>query len=224
MQTKKFIVLGVLFLLPISVYLFFASGKDNFVKLPTLSYGITELTGFNNLKGDSLQLEDKITVLSFFGSDVEGKKAHAFNMAHKIYKKNYQFKEFQFVTLITEDQRPQAEDLKEKLKEIESPENWHFAVGSEQAIQRVFKSLKTDYILDANISSDYVFIIDKERSLRGRDDDEDVGKLFGFNAGDYSEINNKMSDDVKVILAEYRLELKKYKAERKDEFRDNNLK
>ena len=36
------------------------------------------------------------------------------------------------------------------------------------------------------------------------------------------EINNKMSDDIKVVLAEYRLALKKYKAERKDKFRDRN--
>jgi hypothetical protein len=63
-------------------------------------------------------------------------------------------------------------------------------------------------------SSPYIFIIDKNRSLRGRDDDEDVGKLYGFDARDFAEINNKMDDDVKVILAEYRLELKKYKADR----------
>lgn len=194
------------------------------MNLPTLSYGVTELSDFKNLQGDTLQLEGRITVLTFFGSDVESKKAHAFNLAHKIYKKNYQFKEFQFVTLITEDQRAQALQLKEKMKEIESPENWQFAAGPSEAIEAVFKSLKSDYVLDNNYASDYVFIIDKERNLRGRDDDEDFGRLFGFDAADYSEINNKMSDDIKIVLAEYRLELKKYKADRKDAFRDNNLK
>ena len=52
------------------------------------------------------------------------------------------------------------------------------------------------------------------RDLRGRNDDEDVGMLYGYDARDFAEINNKMDDDVKVILAEYRLELKKYKADR----------
>ena len=32
--------------------------------------------------------------------------------------------------------------------------------------------------------------------------------LFGFNSQSVAEINNKMVDDVKIILAEYRLALK----------------
>ena len=224
MQTKKFAVLAVLFLLPITVYIFFASGKDNFVNLPTLSYGVSELTDFKSVSGDSVHFDNRITVLSFFGNDVEVKKANAFNLAHKIYKKNHQFAEFQFVTLITEDQRTAALQLKEKLAEIETPKNWRFMVGSTSAIEKVFNSLKSEYSLDSHSASDFVFIIDKDRNLRGRNDDEDVGRLFGFDASNYAEINNKMSDDIKVVLAEYRLELKKYKADRKDEFRDRNLK
>ena len=54
-----------------------------------------------------------------------------------------------------------------------------------------------------------MFIIDRYLNLRGRDDDEDIGKLYGFNAESVAEINNKMVDDVKIILAEYRLALKK---------------
>ena len=220
MQTKKFIVLGVLFLLPITVYMFFASGKDNFVNLATLSSNVEELSKFTSVSGDTVQLEDRITDLMFFGSDLESKKANAFNLAHKIYKKNYQFNEFQFVSVITEDQKAASLQLKEKLKEIEDPKNWQFVYGTEDDIESLFASLKTDLILDSDFASDYVFIIDKERNLRGRDDDEDVGLLYGFNASDYAELNNKMSDDIKIVLAEYRLALKKYKADRKDEFRD----
>ena len=64
-------------------------------------------------------------------------------------------------------------------------------------------------IRDSSDSTPLVFIIDKEKNLRGRDDD-DKGILFGFNAQSVAEINNKMVDDVKVILAEYRRALKKY--------------
>ncbi len=214
MQAKKFIVLAVLFLLPITTYLFFASGKDNFVKLPTLSYGVSELDNFKTIENDSVVLQDRITVLTFFGNDLETKKANAFNLAHKIYKKNHRFNEFQFVSLITEDQIPLAIELKEKLNEIEDAENWNFAVGTSEEIESVFKSMKTNYVLENNYSSDYVFIIDKDKNLRGRDDDEDFGILYGFDASNYAEINNKMSDDIKVVLAEYRLALKKYKADR----------
>ncbi len=213
-QTKKIIVLAVLFLLPISVYLFFASGKNNFVKLPTLSYGVAELDEFKTIEGDEVKLDNRITVLTFFGNDLEAKKANAFNLAHKIYKKNYQFQEFQFISLITEDQASRANDLKLQLRDIENPKNWNFAVGTSEEIKRVFNTLQTPYQLDANHSSNFVFIIDKERNLRGRNDDEEVGMLYGFNASDYAEINNKMSDDIKIVLAEYRLALKKYKADR----------
>ena len=71
-------------------------------------------------------------------------------------------------------------------------------------------SLYSNLNLSQGKSSPYVFIIDKEVNLRGRDDDEDVGTLYGFNSQSVAEINNKMVDDVKVILAEYRRAWKKY--------------
>ena len=70
--------------------------------------------------------------------------------------------------------------------------------------------------LDAQLSRPEVFIVDKERKLRGRDDDEGKAVLYGFNAESVAEINNKMLDDVKVILAEYRRALKKYNKPEKE--------
>jgi len=215
-QIKKYIVLVVLFILPLSVYMFFATGKNNFVKLPTLGYKIQDLNKFKDFSGATILLEDRITLLTFFGADIKGKKANAFNLAHKIYKKNYRFNEFQFVTLITEDQKEAAIALKEKISEIENPENWSFAVGSALSIAEVYTSLGTPYTLDHHMSSDLVFIIDKEKNLRGRNKDEDQGILYGYDASNYAEINNKMDDDVKIVLAEYRLALKKYKASREN--------
>ena len=69
--------------------------------------------------------------------------------------------------------------------------------------------MNTPFNLSNSDSTPIVFIIDKEKNLRGRDDD-DQGILFGFNTQSVAEINNKMVDDVKVILAEYRRALKKY--------------
>lgn len=213
-QTKKFVVLTVLFLLPITVYLFFASAKNNFVKLPTLTYGVAELNDFEPLDSVGIQLEDRITVLTFYGSDIDSKKASAFNLAHKIYKKNHQFDEFQFVSLITPDQADKALALQEKIREIADPEHWYFAQADAATIEKVFNTLGSTGGLDSTSGSFQVFIIDKQRSLRGRNDDEDYGVMYGYNSADYAEINNKMSDDIKVVLAEYRLALKKYKAER----------
>ena len=60
-----------------------------------------------------------------------------------------------------------------------------------------------------------MFIIDKERKLRGRQKDADEGTKYGFNTTSVADLNNKMKDDVKIILAEYRLALKKNQADRK---------
>jgi hypothetical protein len=207
---KKFLVLGILFLLPIMAYIFFASGINNFATLPVLTHSVSELDGFTSLEGNPVQLEDRITVLGFFGDDLEVHRAYAYNLAHKIYSKNHEFKEFQFVILLPNGTEDQATEIRNKIKQIAPTDAWIFAFGSTDDITRVFNSLKSDLELDKNLSTPYVFIVDKERNLRGRDDDEEEGKMYGFDSRDIAEINNKMNDDVKVLLAEYRRALKKY--------------
>lgn len=215
-KKAKFFVLGVLFLLPITVYLFFASGVNNFGKLPIVTETIAEISSFKDLEGKPVQLQDRITVLGFFGEDLIENQAYAFNLAHKIYKKNHQFEEFQFVILLPESARNQALILKHKIEEIAPTSAWRFAFSESKEIERIFYSLGSGLVLNENNSSPYVFIIDKERNLRGRDDDDDAedGILYGFDSSIIAEINNKMSDDVKVLLAEYR-DARKDKSTRK---------
>ncbi len=211
---KKYIVLGILFILPITAYIFFAMSTNYFKPLPVLTPSVEELDGFKTLEGKPVQLKDRITVLGFFGSDLEAHRAYAYNLAHKIYSKDHEFKEFQFVILLPEGTEPQARNIEEKLKQIAPLDSWFFAFGADEDINRVFHSLKSNIELDSNLSTPYVFIIDKERNLRGRDDDEDEGVMYGFDSSTIAEINNKMSDDVKVLLAEYRRALKKYNSNR----------
>ena len=68
---KKFAVLGILFILPITIYIFFASGKDNFAKLPVLIQSVSELVEFKTIDGASVEFKDHITVLGFFGTKIE---------------------------------------------------------------------------------------------------------------------------------------------------------
>ena len=209
---KKKFVLGFLFLLPIVIYMFFATGVNNFGKLPVLVNDVEELDAFVDLEGNPVQLKDRITILGFFGNDPLQTKALTYNLAHKIYKKNHEFSEFQFVILLPENTRNQAKILTNKIGEIAPTTSWKFAFGSNEAIQSIFDSLKSGYTLDVGMTSSYVFIIDKELNLRGRNDDEDVadGFVYGYNSANIGDINNRMSDDVKVVLAEYRRALKKY--------------
>ncbi|MDF4202018.1 hypothetical protein PXD56_03580 [Maribacter sp. SA7] len=206
---KKTFVLVVLFVLPIVAYLFFASGVTNFGKLSQLTKNVEELHF-----SDQTQFKDKITVLGFLGSDVEGRKGNAFNLNQKIYKRFYEFTDFQFVMLVADDTNDEVDALKKELATLADNDKWKFVYASDEEIKNLFNSLKTDIELDAKNSTPYVFIIDKDLTLRGRSDDEDDGTKYGFNSTLVSDLNNKMVDDVKIILAEYRLALKKNNAER----------
>ena len=211
-KTKKYFVLCILFIFPIVIYLFFASGKNNFALLPVLTENVNEIKNFKTLSGERIQLEDKISILGFWGDDLSEKKGDALNLNQKIYKRFYQFNDFQFVMVLENGQQNQVNILKEELQEGVGTDlvKWRFIFGSPDEIQDLFDSLRTNLNLSQGKSSPYVFIIDKEVNLRGRDDDEDVGTLYGFNSQSVAEINNKMVDDVKVILAEYRRAWKKY--------------
>lgn len=211
-EIQKFLVLGVLFVFPVLIYLFFASGKNNFSTLPILSESVAEITDWNTARGDSIQLKNRITILGFWGRDTDQKKGDALNLNQKIYKRFYEFNDFQFVMVLEEGQQQKVANLQNELTEGVGTDliKWNFIFGDSLQIREFFGSLKTPLKLTEELSRPEVFIIDKEINLRGRDDDEDETILYGFNAQSVAEINNKMVDDVKVILAEYRRALKKY--------------
>ena len=211
---KKKIVLGVLFIFPLLVYLFFASGKNNFAKLPVLTSDIIEISELDSLT--SIQFKEKITILGYWGGSLVDKQAEALNLNEKIYKRFYEFEDFQFVFLVNEKFSNEVDKLKKSLKEGVGTDlsKWNFINVSRNTIQTHFQSLKTPLKLSPEGSTPFVFIIDKNASLRGRNDDEDEGTLYGFDARSVAQINKKMIDDVKVILAEYRLALKIYNTKR----------
>ena len=190
--------------------MFFATGVNNFGKLPVLSQDVVSVTNFKDLNGAPVTLDNKITILGFFGDTPLQTKAYTYNLAHKIYKKNHEYKEFQFLILLPQSARNGAKILTNKISEIAPTSAWKYAFGTPQAIQEAFTSLNSGYSLDSSLASSFVFIIDKDAHLRGRNDDQDMpdGLVYGYNSADIGDINNRMSDDVKVVLAEYRKETK----------------
>lgn len=190
--------------------MFFATGVNNFGKLPVLSQDVVSVSNFKDLNGAPVTLDNKITILGFFGDTPLQTKAYTYNLAHKIYKKNHEYKEFQFLILLPQSARNGAKILTNKISEIAPTTAWKYAFGTPQAIQEAFTSLNSGYILDSSLASSFVFIIDKDAHLRGRNDDQDMpdGLVYGYNSADIGDINNRMSDDVKVVLAEYRKETK----------------
>lgn len=206
---KKTFVLGVLFILPLVAYLFFASGVNHFSKLPILEKTIGSIDNFNTTN-DSLELKNHITILGFMGNNLEVTKGNIFNINQKIYNYFKDFSDFQMVMIMPNGTQEKVSTIMSELDGLTDTKNWNFIYGEPQEVRTFFKTLNSPYALDAYLHTPQVFILDKDSALRGRDDDEDVGKLYGYNSGSVAEINAKMKDDVKVILAEYRLALKKY--------------
>ena len=201
---RKYVVLTILFVLPLVVYLFFASGINHFAQLPVLTNNIVDVSEYSN---DTFK--NKITILGFFGNNVQDKHGDALNLNQKIYKRFYQFKDFQFIMIQPKGTSELAKNLQNDLKTGTDTDlvNWKFISLEDQALSEIFNSLKTNLTLDSNLGTPYVFIIDRDANLRGRDDD--VGIKFCYDSRSVADINITMLDDVKVILAEYRMALKK---------------
>ena len=209
MKSKKFWVLVGLFIMPLVFYLMLLTGTNKFAKLPVLNKSIGDVTDFKNSTGSSIGLDDKITVLCFLGNDLQTAKNNALNLNEKIYKHFYKFKDFQFVAVLQEGSSTQVNSLVKQLKVTTDMQKWNFVYGNQPQIEALFNSLGTHHTIKANGYSPYAFIIDKNKYLRGRTDDEDNGLMYGYDAERVSTIHGKMVDDVKVLIAEYRLALKK---------------
>ncbi len=211
---KKFFVIIVLFALPLLAYLFFASGVNNFARLPVLNQNIMPLENFSTLEGEDVTFENHITILGFPGRQPMDYLTNAYHLAEKIYDPYAEFHDLYFVSVLPQGSEEEVEELKKELSGVIDLKKWKFVTGSEEDVQNLFASLNSNLELSEEHATPNVFIIDKEAKLRGRNNDEDIGELYGYDTRSIAVLNNKMNDDVKVILAEYRLELKKYKENR----------
>ena len=210
---KKFAVLFVLFVLPIVAYLFFASGINSFGKLPTITKTVPDIENFKPISSEKVTLKNKITILAFAGKDMIKNQGNFFNFTEQIYDKNKTFKDFQVVVIAPEGSETDAIELKKRLSQLTDVSGWKVVFGNDQIIQNYFKDLHLKGKLDADLGSKFFYIIDKKLNLRGRNDDKDYKE--GYNTFSPSDLHNEMTDDVKIILAEYRFALKRNNNKRK---------
>ena len=210
---KKNIVLFVLFVLPIAAYMFFASGVNSFITLPTITPKIADVhSNWTSLNGEKVTLNKKITILGFAGNEVLKNKGNYFTLNQKIYNKNREFKDFQMVFIAPEGTQDQAKEVLKELSGLNDMSGYHFVFAPPAEVQAYFKTMKLLGKLDSKGGTPNVFIIDKKRNLRGRKGKSVQGKpeyKEGYNTELAGELYNEMTDDVKIILAEYRLELKR---------------
>jgi len=219
---KKKAVLIILFILPLVVYLFFATGVNSFIKLPTLTEKIADVKpNWKSLNGEKVTLNDKITILGFSGENIMKNRGNFFLLNQKIYNRNKEFKDFQIVFIAPDGTQDKVKSILERLDKLTDTKGYHFVFAKPEEIQSFFSTMKLVGQLNENFGSPNVYIIDKERNLRGRKGKSVQGKpeyREGYNVQSSAELHNEMTDDLKIILAEYRLALKKNN--RKDAFRD----
>ena len=212
--TKKRFVLIALFVFPLLFFLILSTGINNFKKLPTLINTVSL-----DVLEDSIPLSDHVTVLCFLGNDVATKKGGFFNLNQKIYKEFYGYRPFQIIAVYPKSSKDDVDKLKSDLGAFTDMSKWNFFAMEKETIKKLHQNLKTKKILDTSLYSKQVYLLDKELNLRGRDQegDDESQIMYGYNIESVAELNNKMEDDIKVLLYEYRAAFKnKNKADRKN--------
>lgn len=226
---KKYLVLGILFFLPVIFLLFLYPAKHNYQPLDVIKNNILELNGFQSQH--TVTLQDHLTVVAFVGNNPMQKVIEASNLKELIYDKFKGFKKFQIVLVATKGKQQEAQQLVNEISMYETLKYLQIIYGNKNEITTFFNSLKTNKPLDVNLSTPQVFIIDKDRNQRGRLDDRTdreiekqatIYPLISYNCIEIAELKNKMGEDLRVLFTEYR-------QKRKGDFnstkrRENNLK
>jgi len=216
---KKVVIVIFLFAFPILAYVFFASGVNTFSKLPTITENVTELPNWESLSNEKVKLQGKITILGFLGTKVLENKTNAFNLNQLIYNKNRAFEDFQIVMIVPEQSKNEVEQLIYEFEwaKLASFSDWKFVFASTEEIQNYYNKLGLLNTLDENFGTSLVYILDKERNLRGRKGKNNKNEeeyKEGYRTVSPAEIKNEMEDDFKIILYEYKAAYKKNQPKR----------
>jgi hypothetical protein len=212
-QVKRNLVLGTLFFLPVAFLLFLYPSKHNYNPLDVVNQSVSDLDVFSSQTNESIMLKDHITILGFFGTDPMDHAIAASNIKELVYDKFKGFKRFQIVFVMPQGTQEEVEKLQREVNRYEDVRFWHYVFGQPNDIQNLFNQLKSNSSLKPDLSSEDIFIIDKDLNQRGRLDDRDKKELksnhpkyslYSYNCIDIGAIKNKMGDDMRILFTEYR--------------------
>ncbi|PWK20906.1 hypothetical protein [Xanthomarina spongicola] len=211
---KRYTVLGILFFLPVLFLLMLFPAKHHYSALDIVNENVADINNFDSEDNQTIILKDHITVLGFLGKNPMDNAIAASNLKELVYDKFKGFKKFQIVLILPHGTEDQVEILKREIKSYEDLKYWHFVYGEETDILKVFNSLKSRIPLKEDLSTQDVFIVDKDLNQRGRIDDRTdsekekekaIYPLYSYDCIEVAEIKNKMSaDDLRVLFQEYR--------------------
>lgn len=212
-KVSRYVVLGILFFLPVTFLLFLYPATHNYTPLDIVNDSVLDIENFTSNSEEQILLKDHITVLGFFGDDAEKSSTIALNLKELVYDKFKGFKKFQVVILMPNGTEEAVKTLKAEISSYQDLRFWHFVFGEPSDIKRVFFSLKNNGDLSSNLAANQVYVIDKDLTQRGRLDDrtdnelekkKPVYGLYGYDCIEVAEVKNKMSDDLRILFTEYR--------------------
>lgn len=212
---KKKLVLIALFVLPVVAYLFFSSGIYNFAKLPIITEKIADVTTVttreiktaNHTAETPLTLKDHVSIVGYLGDNLVSNIGYTANLNLMIYKYFAKYEDFQMILFVSPGSEQVVNDLKNELSRIFDVSKIRFVQATKEQAEKHFASLGTTLSLSPNGSHPNVFVVDRALALRaGHEEKKPNG--YGYDITQAVEMGY-MKDDIKIILAEYRLALKK---------------
>ncbi len=212
-KIQRYLILGVLFFLPVLFLLLLYPAKHNYTPLDSFENKIVELQNFTALENQNTTLKNHITILGFLGETPELQLVALSNLKELIYDKFKGFKSFQIVLIAPKGTEDKVAAIQKKINSYEAVKYWYYLFGKPNAIKKVYNSLYLNDSLSLKSGISKVVIIDKERHLRGRIDDrtdkeieqnQPIYPLKAYNCIEVAEIKNKMSDDLRILFTEYR--------------------
>ena len=210
---RKWIILGILFLLPVIFLLFLYPSTHNYNTLDIVNEDIKETDLLNFIDNRKTNFEGNITILNFLGDMPVENITGTLNLKELVYDKFKGFKKFQIISIASLNSEKSLENVKKELLKSDELKYWFFATTTDEEINKIYSSLRSQKELDSSNYTSQVFIIDKQRNQRGRIDDRDDDQieknidlfgLYSYNSIIVSEIKKKMNDDIRILFTEYR--------------------
>ena len=228
---KKYAILFAILFLPTILYLLFVYGKgeQNFAHLPFVTY--TDAMGeeqnrkapeFGFINQDSVpftskDLKGKIYVVDFFFTSCPSICPIMTANMGKLQKRFSSFEEFELVSFTVDPERDTPERLREYAEQrMINTDKWNLITGAQDSLYSVAyhylsSAMEDSLAAGGFLHTEYFVLIDKEGNLRSRDDEH--GNVIGVYDGTSAQHIRDLIDDIKVLIAEYNLELKKNKKE-----------
>ena len=206
-------------LFPVSVYLFFSTGKENFISLPY--YGprepvTTEVEGekvvdtiyhsippfsFINQNGRIITNKDlngKIYVADYFFATCEGICPKMTSNMSRVQQKFKGNNFLAFISHTVDPERDSVEALREyAIKVHADTTNWHFVTGEKKALYDLARQGYFITAIDGDggaedfIHSEKLVLVDKQGHIRGFYDGSTVSSV------------DSLIDDIRVLQADY---------------------